>query len=97
VGEGHFSLVQKTCESWEDREVQTLPDGRYEALVLEADIQHQSWHLAVVLTQGPLAGTVVDLPPLPDPPAADPLSLLGLPGILSVQGSSLRFTPDLPA
>ncbi|MCK4177885.1 hypothetical protein ACFFRE_10320 [Aciditerrimonas ferrireducens] len=77
--------------------MQTLPDGRYEALVLEADNQPQGWRLAVVLTQGPLAGTVVDLPPLPDPPAVDPLSLLGQPGILSVQGGSLRFTPDPPA
>jgi hypothetical protein len=76
--------------------MELLADGDYDAMVIEATTGPDGWRLAVVLTSGPQAGTVVDLPPIPAPVDGDPLSLLGIPGILSVLGTSLRFSPQAP-
>jgi len=96
VWSGVFLPLSPPVSRWEDRGMELLADGDYDAMVIEATTGPDGWRLAVVLTSGPQAGTVVDLPPIPAPVDGDPLSLLGIPGILSVLGTSLRFSPQAP-
>jgi hypothetical protein len=72
----------------------TLPDGTYDALVVDTD-QHDDGSVSVDLTiiAGPAKGDVVTLRAAGL--TGDPIDLLGVPATLTVTGGvpSVRFEP----
>jgi hypothetical protein len=80
-----------------------LPDGTYDAIVIEADpLDGADFRLELTITLGPHVGRVIALrgrhvdtsrhPATADP---DPLGFLGVPGVLIVRAGIPTFRPEL--
>ena len=65
-----------------------LPDGAYDAIVIDADDDGEGLRLELTIATGPHKGDVVAVRSRPS--ARDPLACLGLPARLVVEGGRLR-------
>ncbi len=81
----------------------TLPDGTYDAIVIEADpLDETDFRLELTITLGPHIGRVialrgrhVDTSRHPAGADRDPLGFLGVPGTLIVRAGVPTFRPEL--
>jgi hypothetical protein len=80
-----------------------LPDGTYDAIVIEADqVDGTDFRLELTITLGPHVGRVialrgrhVDTSRHPTAADRDPLGFLGIPGVLVVRAGVPTFRPEL--
>ncbi|MGO9344248.1 MAG: hypothetical protein ACLP6E_17310 [Acidimicrobiales bacterium] len=81
----------------------TLPDGTYDAIVIEADqVDGTDFRLELTITLGPHIGRVialrgrhVDTSRHSAAAVGDPLDFLGVPGTLIVRAGVPTFRPEL--
>ena len=81
--------------------MQPLPDGTYDVIVVDAELDDDgALRIEVTVTLGPQIGRIVPLRKNhvtgPDEPLddADPFALLGIPGTLRVRDGVPRFRPE---
>ena len=71
-----------------------LPDGRYDALVVDAEDRGDGTvGVELTIVAGPAKGEVVTL--VARGLATDPLDLLGVPGTITVQGGAPSFRLEI--